>query len=665
MDADMLAEMALAEAMSADIEIEKVLAESMAKDWEDLTKSISGGGGATSSVSGFGVAIAAVALVAAPVLGVLGAGAADLVIGIKNANVETGGLKSAWHDLEAEAGNSMQGGLQTAVDGLTKALPQLDPLVNTLSTDIGNALGDLGTWLGNGGATKIVNYLQTEIPIVGHAFEALGSAIGGFISVTQGPANFLLETFTAIFNIISKIESIGGAITSLGPGGTTGGFGGTTSPNGSTFGSQAQHAINTNSPYQFGSAPTSGDTASDAVHDIVKFISNPFSGLEGGTDGGAAKNKAAAQSKAQAQQQFATQFAANQSQLQKATAGLDDNTTAAQANAKAFGQTVAVYENAQATAAQFAAQTAQNTANMQAENNAAGILQQALSGLGGNVLGVDQANTQFYASINAVNASLKQTGTSLDITTAKGEANRQAIEASIAAAQQHAQAIATETGSTVQATQTYNEDIAALKAHLAATGMSKQAIDQYVDSIDAIKPLVETQIDVNAAAAQAVIDSLNRQLSTLGKTATGIEVTSEAVLRRAAAADGLFLQFYADGGMENHVAQMAPAGTMRVWAEPETGGESYIPHAESKRSRSEAILSQTANLFGGMYIPRTARSFADGMVLRGTGAGMPGGVGGQMPEIHNHNVLQIGRREIPLLTKAVNEQNQWNNRLGR
>ncbi len=63
-------------------------------------------------------------------------------------------------------------------------------------------------------------------------------------------------------------------------------------------------------------------------------------------------------------------------------------------------------------------------------------------------------------------------------------------------------------------------------------------------------------------------------------------------------ANGGVLRFYAKGGKENHVAQIARANTVRVWAEPETGGEAYIPLSPSKRGRSTDILSAVAKEFG-------------------------------------------------------------------
>jgi TP901 family phage tail tape measure protein len=76
-------------------------------------------------------------------------------------------------------------------------------------------------------------------------------------------------------------------------------------------------------------------------------------------------------------------------------------------------------------------------------------------------------------------------------------------------------------------------------------------------------------------------------------------------------ADGAVVDYYADGGIprdnlrpfprkgESHVAQIAPAGSWRVWGEPETMGEGYVPFAPSKRGRSRAITEEIVKRLGG------------------------------------------------------------------
>ncbi|MGV9227610.1 hypothetical protein ACWDPF_33640 [Streptomyces albogriseolus] len=100
------------------------------------------------------------------------------------------------------------------------------------------------------------------------------------------------------------------------------------------------------------------------------------------------------------------------------------------------------------------------------------------------------------------------------------------------------------------------------------------------------------------------------------------EARSRNKLRPGHMANGSILDFYADGGLrdglrpfprgESHVAQIAPAGAWRVWAEDETGGESYIPLHPSKRTRSRAILEETTRRLGGD--PSAIQWNADGSV---------------------------------------------------
>lgn len=63
-------------------------------------------------------------------------------------------------------------------------------------------------------------------------------------------------------------------------------------------------------------------------------------------------------------------------------------------------------------------------------------------------------------------------------------------------------------------------------------------------------------------------------------------------------ANGGTVDYFA-GGSENHVAQIAPGGSWRVWGEPETQGEGYVPFAPSKRGRSRKITEEIVRRLGG------------------------------------------------------------------
>lgn len=107
--------------------------------------------------------------------------------------------------------------------------------------------------------------------------------------------------------------------------------------------------------------------------------------------------------------------------------------------------------------------------------------------------------------------------------------------------------------------------------------------------------------------APQVLDGVERKLQALNNRELNVYVNvlavgggklSPAILNRA---DGGVVDFYGSGGIrENRVAQIAPAGAWRVWAEPETGGEAYIPFAQSKRGRSVAVWAEAGRRLGVM-----------------------------------------------------------------
>jgi TP901 family phage tail tape measure protein len=86
-------------------------------------------------------------------------------------------------------------------------------------------------------------------------------------------------------------------------------------------------------------------------------------------------------------------------------------------------------------------------------------------------------------------------------------------------------------------------------------------------------------------------------------------------------ADGAVVDYFASGGFkEKHVAEIARAGDWRVWAEPETGGEAYIPLSPGKRGRSVPIWLETGRRLGldedSLDALRGVMSFHDGGLWR-------------------------------------------------
>lgn len=99
---------------------------------------------------------------------------------------------------------------------------------------------------------------------------------------------------------------------------------------------------------------------------------------------------------------------------------------------------------------------------------------------------------------------------------------------------------------------------------------------------------VSVSAHANTGGARSALQALTRPLFT---TVTATVRTVGSALKGV---------FHANGGLyERHDAQIAKAGAYRVWAEPETEGEAYIPFARSKRGRSREIATQTVQRLGG------------------------------------------------------------------
>lgn len=177
-----------------------------------------------------------------------------------------------------------------------------------------------------------------------------------------------------------------------------------------------------------------------------------------------------------------------------------------------------------------------------------------------------------------------------------------------------------------------------------------------------------SQARSGVATANSYLDSFDGRVATATIRIQRIVSGNGAAGLSMFEADGGVVKYYAAGAVESHVAQIAPAGAWRVWAEDETGGETYVPHALSKRPRSEAIMSETAKIFGGQYIPASALRNAGGSFYGRQVAASSAGtvnIGDIRVFIGNKEITDIVGVEIGGVVRDLRHQSQLASAQGR
>ena len=181
---------------------------------------------------------------------------------------------------------------------------------------------------------------------------------------------------------------------------------------------------------------------------------------------------------------------------------------------------------------------------------------------------------------------------------------------------------------------------AKFEASARAAGYNADQVKALADRVFQMPSSKQLTILAETAAAQAKIDNLIT-LNSGRVVRVSVQATNDTPgswTGGLTKANGGIVDYYADGGLrENHVAEIAPAGAMRVWAEPETGGEAYIPLALSKRPRALAVWEETG---------RRLQAFADGgtwaadRYVSGSSMGMQSPsltvAPRERPELHQH-----------------------------
>jgi TP901 family phage tail tape measure protein len=241
-------------------------------------------------------------------------------------------------------------------------------------------------------------------------------------------------------------------------------------------------------------------------------------------------------------------------------------------------------------------------------------LARALEDLNGPALDAEAAESRYQEAVDAVTDAVEKNGRTTDLNTAAGRANRDVLRGLAEDAMKRANTLMQLTGDEDKWRTSLEEGRQALHEAALQMGMSEEAAWAYVDSVLAIPSEAAVTATFDAVVAEQQMTAFVNHWSGYNipiyatMNADQALAAIQQVQRRAGApvmqAAGGTLEFYAGSGIhESHVAQIAPAGVTRIWNEPETQGEGYVPLANDwRRPRAEATLGEIASRFGGAYL---------------------------------------------------------------
>lgn len=253
----------------------------------------------------------------------------------------------------------------------------------------------------------------------------------------------------------------------------------------------------------------------------------------------------------------------------------------------------------------------------------AGGLSAAFKILNGGALNAREAESAYQAAIDDVSKSIKENGKTLDLHTAKGRANDKAIRNLIATTDQKAQATydevkATKGSAAAQdaARKVYADGRAQLIKNLTTILGNKEAAVALANKIMAIPKSWGTDVNLTdkasakAAAIKASIERINgRTVVVAVKYEVHGSVPGEHHIGEGTLTKNRWGGVYQKAAVgllrdANVYAPQAPGRYMI--AEPETGGEAFIPKYGDRR-RNMAILQQAASWNKASVVPDEAR----------------------------------------------------------
>jgi len=241
-------------------------------------------------------------------------------------------------------------------------------------------------------------------------------------------------------------------------------------------------------------------------------------------------------------------------------------------------------------------------------------LVKSLKDANGDQIDAKEAQISYLDALAATGEALAKNGATLDLSSEKGRDNNKVLLDQAKAAQDAADAAyaVDHNYGAYQATLEGSRD-ALIQNYLLFDNNADRA-RAFADQVLRIPTKAEVDVSTNAELATAKMDALARSIKSVqDRVNAGVNIYTSPGGAKLYEADGGKVYAFARGGnYENHSAQFSRAGDVRIWSEPETGGEYYIPMAQSKRSRSVQIAAQMAGEMGYMLVPSDSTAYADG-----------------------------------------------------
>ncbi|MEU8519068.1 phage tail tape measure protein [Streptomyces sp. NPDC048577] len=155
-----------------------------------------------------------------------------------------------------------------------------------------------------------------------------------------------------------------------------------------------------------------------------------------------------------------------------------------------------------------------------------------LAQLNGSTISAAEAEIGFQDSLAGIKDAVKENGHSLNVTTEKGRAVKGAFLDAAKAAQEHARAVAEQTGSQEAGNSVLAVNIGLLRQTMGAAGFTTKEVDKLIGAYAQLPRYAETDVDApGAAEATRQIDALYDAVADLqpGKTVVVKAPTGEAV----------------------------------------------------------------------------------------------------------------------------------------